>query len=221
MSLPLRILLALSIAAAVPACLPVVTHPPRVQPGIAVGVVAGYSTVPVLEGEISTGESTVTPVTGPSNVFARAGWTPETSGVPVPLSLGVSLPITLPFATFFPELDAYAQLSPSSSRTLAAGGGILLSPAYTTPYAQFGWDLDNEVTVYTTQSVAFFRGGDRAPDATIWMPTATVKMSEYSFFLQAGVGTERLSADSTRAVRFLMVGGIVEFRENAMSRRRR
>ncbi|HEX8392064.1 MAG TPA: hypothetical protein VF665_06890 [Longimicrobium sp.] len=220
MGLPrLGVLLALSVPALLPACIPVVTHTPRVDPGLTVGVVAGYATDPVLDGEIHTGQSTVTPVVGPNSVYARLGWTTQNSSAPFPFSLGVSHPITLPFFAFHPEVDAYAQLSPVASRWFAAGAGVLVSPSYTTPYAQFGRDLDEGVSVYTTQSVAFFRGGDRAPDATIWMPAAAAKFSDYSVFLQAGVGRERLPADSTRAVRFLMVGASVETR-NPRTRRR-
>ncbi|MBB4638857.1 hypothetical protein [Longimicrobium terrae] len=215
---PFRILLALIPVLLVPACIPVVTHAPRVHPGLAVGTVAAIATDPVLTGEVRTGQSTVTPVIAPSSVFARVGWTPDNSGVPLPVSLGVSVPIALPFSVMHPEADAYVQLSPASHPTLAAGAGVLLSRSYTTPYAQIGRDLDDDVSLYTTQSVAFFHGGDRAPDATLWMPAAALKFSEYSVFVQAGLGRERLGADSTRAVRFLMVGGAVELRDRAIPR---
>lgn len=215
---PLRILLAFTPVLFVPACIPVVTHAPRVDPGLTVGTVASVATRPVLEGEVRTGQSTVTPVLAPSSVFARVGWTPRSSGVPLPVSLGVSVPIALPFSAMHPEADAYVQLSPAAHPELAAGTGVLLARAYTTPYAQVGRDLEDDVSLYTTQSVAFFHGGSRAPDATLWMPAAAVKFSEYSVFVQAGLGRERLGSDSTRAVRFLMIGGTVELRDRAIPR---
>lgn len=210
---PIRIPLALSLILLLPACIPLVTHAPRVEPRFTVGMTAALATDSALAGSIDLGNGTITPVLPPFIAFARMGWTPETSGVPVPMSLGVSVPIAVPFSIAHPEADAYVQLSPAANRTLAAGAGLLVSRSYTTPYVQFGRDLEDGVILYTTQSVAFFHGGDRAPDATVWMPAAALKYAEYSVFLQAGVGRERPSAVTTRAVRFAMIGIIVEFKD--------
>lgn len=206
----LRPVAALACAAVLPACIPVVTHGPRVEDGPVSGVFMGLPSQPVLEGEVRTGQSTVTPVNSVAGVFARVGWTPETSGTPFPLSMGVSLPIALPFSITHPEVDLYAQATSPGQAAFAAGAGFLFSPSYTTPYVQAGLDLEGGASVYTTQSVALFHGGERAPAATVWMPAAAVTFSRYHVFLQAGLGRERLGPDSTRAVRFAMLGVVME-----------
>jgi hypothetical protein len=72
------------------ACIPVVTHEPRVSPGMTAGGVIGMATHPTLEGEVRTGHSTVTPVLAPLGVFARRGWTSEETALGVPFSAGIS-----------------------------------------------------------------------------------------------------------------------------------
>jgi hypothetical protein len=195
------------------ACVPVVTHGPRVADGPSVGIVGALSTHPVLEREVKTGESTVTPVGPPMAVFGRYGWTPE-AGAPLPFSVGVSIPLTLPFVVALPETDLYAQLTPTRFRTVAAGAGELASAVHVAPYAQAGYGWEDGVSVYTTQMVARFRGGDRAPDATVWMPAVAVKTRGVHLFAQAGLGSERLADGRTRRVRFGMGGVVVELRPN-------
>jgi hypothetical protein len=175
-------------------------------------VVVAVSTNPVLEGEVHTGQSTVTPVLAPQAVFARVGWTPETAETPFPVSVGVLVPIALPFAVTHPEIDVYAQLTPADSEPWAAGTGVLLSASYATPYVQAGWMLNESTRVYTTQSFAFFLGGERAPDAKVWIPSLALKWSGVHVFAQAGLGRERVSVDSTRSVGFLMAGVVAESR---------
>jgi hypothetical protein len=109
-----------------------------------------------------------------------------------------------------PELDLYAQLTPEEHPTTAAGAGILLSRIYATPYVQAGIGPHRGVTLYTTQAVARFRGGDGAPDATLWMPSVAATASRFHLFVQAGFGRERVSAEERRTVRFLMGGLVVE-----------
>lgn len=206
----IRLLAAFLLAAALaPACVPVVTHSPWVEAGMGAGTVGAVATRPILEGEVRTGQSSVTPVLAPFTVFARYGWTPESAGTPVPISAGVSFPIALPFSVTHLEGDVYAQLTPAAGRT-AAGAGVLLSRTYAAPYVQAGRALGGSARVYTTQGVAFFRGGGRAPDATVWMPAAALQADRFHLFVQAGLGRERLSADSTRGVRFLMAGAVAE-----------
>lgn len=176
------------------------------------GVVVAVSTNPVLEGEVHTGQSSVTPVVAPQAVFARVGWTPETAETPFPVSVGVLLPTALPFALTHPEIDVYAQVTPAGSEPWAAGTGVLLSPSYATPYVQAGWMLDESARVYTTQSFAFFLGGERAPDARVWMPSVALNWGGMHMFAQAGLGRERVAVDSTRSVRFLMAGVVAESR---------
>jgi hypothetical protein len=204
---PLLVLLAVLVS---PACIPVVTHEPRVSPGTTAGGVISAATHPTLEGEVRTGHSTVTPVVAPLTVFMRRGWMPEDTTLGVPFSAGISFPVVLPFSVTHPELDLYAQLTPVAHPTTAAGAGVLLSRTHAAPYVQAGIETNGGRTLYTTQAVARFHGGGRAPDATVWMPSVAAKASRFHLFVQAGLGRERLAPDSARAVRFLMGGLVVE-----------
>jgi hypothetical protein len=195
-------------------CVPVVTHAPRVEPGLASGAVYSLATNPTLQGEVRTGRDAVTPMVAPLGIFARHGWT-RAEGAPADFSLGVMVPLALPFSLSHPEVDAYLQLTPSAHPTVAAGSGILLSRSYAAPYAQAGYDFAPEGTVYTTQTVAFVGPASRAPQAVMWMPSAAVKLSRFHLFAQAGLGRERVAAtdvepEHVRDVRFLLGGMILE-----------
>ena len=197
-------------ALSVTACVPVVTHGPRVEQGGTAGSVIALGTRPTLEGQIETGQSNVTPVAPPMGVFARYGWTGENSGTPLPVSAGVFIPIALPFSITHPELDVYAQLTPAAMST-AAGAGVLVSRSYVTPYVQLGGGA-GETSIYTTQSVAFFAGG--GPRGTVWMPSVAVNAEGVHLFVQGGLGRERLLDErgfpSTRRVSFVMAGMVLE-----------
>ena len=188
-----------------PACVPVVTHSPWVEPGGSVGTVAALSTQPTLVREVTTGQGSVTEVLAPFGVFARYGWTPERGGTPLPVSAAVFVPIALPFSIAHPEADLYAQLTPAGQST-GAGAGVLVSTTYTTPYLQAGRRFSRRASVYTTQAVALFRGGERAPDATVWTPSLVLEAAAFHLFVQPGLGRERLDEGATRPVRFLMAG---------------
>jgi len=200
------ILLVLLSLLTLPACVPVVTHGPWVAPGKTVGAVVARSTLPVLQREIHTGHSSVTPVYPPFGVFARQGWTPEDHGVRVPVSAGIFLPVALPFSLEHPEGDLFVQLASADDPEAASGVGVLVSPSYAVPYVQAGRPLSRGVRLYTTQSLALFRGGERAPEAQIWMPAVTVEIPGVHLFVQGGLGRERLAPDSVRPVRYLMAG---------------
>lgn len=198
----------LLLAFTVPACVPVATHGPRVEPGGAAGSVIALGTRPTLEGEVKTGQSTVTPLIPPMGFFARFGAAPEAAGTPIPISAGVFIPLALPFSVSHPELDVYAQLTPTPWPA-AASAGVLASRSYVNPYVQLGRDMANG-HLYTTQGMAFFGGS--GPRGRVWMPAVAMTWEGIHFFAQAGVGRETLTDDrgfkSTRDVRFLM-GGVV------------
>lgn len=207
------------VPAALAACVPVVTHGPRVEPGYTAGAVAAVSTQPILERELEHGGGSVSPVLPPTAVFARVGWTPESSGSAVPFSAGVLFPVAGPFALLHPEADLYAQLLARPGSATAGGAGLLLSPSYAAPYLQLGREVDGGLGVYTTQSLARFAG--RGVRGTVWMPAAAVRMGGVHLWAQGGLGRERLEEPGTpprsRPVRFLM-GGITA--ESPRSRRR-
>lgn len=188
----------------VPACVPVATHGPRVEPGAVLGTVVALGTQPTLQAEVKTGQGNVTSVLPPMGVFVRYGFQ-----APIRASAGVLVPLSLPFSLTHPEVDLYAQLTPAEWNT-AAGAGAMVSRSYVTPYVQLG-RYGRDVGVYTTQSVAIFRGA--GPRATVWMPAAAVQVGRFHVFAQGGMGRETLTdergAASTRDVRFLMAGVIV------------
>jgi hypothetical protein len=194
-------ILPLLLVLVVPACVPVATHGPRVEPGAVLGSVLALGSQPTLQAEVKTGEGGVTPVLPPISVFARYGFE-----APVRVAAAVSVPAGLPFSLTHPEVDVYAQLTPPEWKT-AASAGTMVSRSYVTPYVQLGRYGDG-VSVYTTQSVALFRGS--GPVARVWMPAAALQMGRVHLFVQGGIGRETLTddagADSTRDVRFLMGG---------------
>lgn len=210
MRIPIPATLALLLAA--PACVPFVTHGPRVQPGLTTGVVASIGTQPALERELDHGGGSVTPLYPPAGFFAQAGWTPAEHGIGLPVSAGVMLPLGLPFSVLHPQGDLYLQLL-STPTGVAGGAGVLASPSSVTPYAQLGREVADELTVYTTQSLAYFHGG-RGPRGTVWMPAVAVKARGMHVWAQGGLGRERLrdasGAPASRPVRFGMGGITVE-----------
>jgi hypothetical protein len=211
-------ILSILLVLVLPACVPTVTHGPRVEPGTTVGSVIALGTRPTLEKEIETGQGSVTPVAPPMGFFARYGWTGEGTDTPLRVSAGVFLPLALPFSVTHPELDVYAQLTPAAHPT-AASAGVLVSRSYVSPYVQLGRGL-GEQSIYTTQSIAFFAGS--GPRATVWMPAVAMKFGGAHLFVQGGLGRERMrdqgGLETTRPVRFLM-GGVVA--EAPLGRRRR
>jgi hypothetical protein len=204
---PIRIL-ALLLAFTVPACVPVASHGPRVEPGGVAGTIISLGTRPTLEGEVKTGQSTVTPVVPPMGFFARFGTTPDDAGPPVPVAAGVFVPLALPFSISHPELDVYAQLTPAPW-PVAGSAGALVSRSYVSPYVQLGRDVAGG-HLYTTQGMAFFGGA--GPSGRVWMPAVAMQWEGVHLFAQGGLGSETLTDDggfeSTRSVRFLM-GGVV------------
>ncbi|HEV3051870.1 MAG TPA: hypothetical protein VGX50_16300, partial [Longimicrobium sp.] len=119
----------------VPACVPVATHGPRVEPGAVVGSVIALGTQPTLQTEVKTGQGNVSTVLPPMGFFARYGWPGQGADAPVRVAAGVFVPLGLPFSLTHPELDVYAQLTPQSWTT-AASAGAMVSRSYVTPYVQ-------------------------------------------------------------------------------------
>jgi len=198
--------LAAGLALAAGACVPVVTHGPRVEAGLTGGVVGSLGTRPTFEREVRTDQNAVTPLLPASGAFVRHGWPAGPGGLPLNVSIGLFIPAALPFSITHPEGDLYVQLTPTEHR-LAGGAGVLVSRSYRAPYLQLGRDLGEDAEIYTTQSLAFFGPEARGPAGRAWMPALAVRKAGIALFVQGGFGHERQEA-STRSVRFLM-GGVV------------
>ncbi|HEU0012130.1 MAG TPA: hypothetical protein VFQ45_00520, partial [Longimicrobium sp.] len=84
-------LAAVGALAAAPACVPVVKHGPRVEPGVVWGSVVSLGTDSIFKREIQHGQGNVSPVLPPFAVFVRHGWSPESAGAPFAISAGLSI----------------------------------------------------------------------------------------------------------------------------------
>jgi hypothetical protein len=127
------------VSAALAACAPVLTHGPRVEPGLFVGGTAGL---------LLTRDTALSPhVLGPQWVpYARYGLAGKPGGAAGSLALALGSGPESPV-----EVDAYVQL-PSGGSQWAYGAGVVASPALTMPYAQVGKSLSRAYEVYTTQA---------------------------------------------------------------------
>lgn len=212
---PIVPLLLLVVSLPSAACTPLVSHGPRVQPGLWSGTTGGLGIGPGLEAEVETPLGGY-PVRTSNGWFARYGFTGE--GAPVEgVLIGVHLPWAIPLSIVHPELDVYGQYTHSSS-PVQAGSGLLASPSYLMPYAQLGVDIGNS-ELYTTQGLAIFGYQGDAPDALLWMPTLTLRRRptpdpeaperprpSTHYFVQFMTGRERGLEDGDRRVRRLILG---------------
>lgn len=108
------------------ACAPVVTHGPRVDPGMQLTLTAG-TVRPLCDSGCTGGQL---PTMGGG---LRYGFTPERPELPAFLA-GVSVPV---FDVAAPELDLYVQ-GPHRDRSWGYGAGVLSSPRHLMPYVQVG-----------------------------------------------------------------------------------
>lgn len=133
------------LSAALAACAPVVTHGPRVEPGLFVGGTAGL----LLTRDTALAPDVVTPQWVP---YARYGLAGKPGGVAGSIALALGSAPESPV-----EADAYVQL-PSPDAAWAFGAGVVASPALIMPYAQIGKSFGRGYEAYTTQ--AFMRRHD-------------------------------------------------------------
>ena len=133
------------IAAALGACAPVLTHGPRVEPGLFVGSTAGI----LLSQDTAAAPDVLTPDWAP---YVRYGLTGE------PGDVAGSLAVTLDASSASSlAADLYVQL-PSRALGWAYGGGVAASALYVMPYLQLGQSFGRGFEVYTTQ--AYVHRGD-------------------------------------------------------------
>ena len=123
-----------------PACAPVLTHGPRVEPGLYAGSTGGF----LIAQEAGDTPDVVTPGWTP---YVRYGFTGKPGEVAGSLALALGNRI---------EGDAYLQL-PARAEWVY-GAGLMASPGYVMPYVQLGQSLGRGYEVYTTQ--AYVRRGD-------------------------------------------------------------
>ncbi len=210
---PLAVLLLLAPAA----CAPIVTHGPRVEPGVyltGTGGVARHLCD-------STCSLDILPQLG---IGARYGRPAEGGRV------GYSIGGTLASSLVSSDLDAYLQLPTSPS--WAAGAGVLLSPMHVMPYVQVGQTEADGSGWYTTQGFALMALRLRTwhIDETVevapryWSPTvayrAALRHSAFHVYLSGALGWTDVEdseggGSRRRPVRMLMAGVVFEQRVRA------
>jgi hypothetical protein len=219
-----RFLLCLLLATTVlGGCMPLVTHGPRVEPGLWTGSTSSFRLGSLLDEEVEVlGRSFA--VRPPNGFFARYGMERREQGAPI--LVGIHLPFLIPFSVIHPELDAYVQLSPVDETAYAAGAGMLASPSHLMPYAQAGGTLSERTSWYTTQGVALHGYAGSGPRAIIWAPAFSWRKARLEqsalmrrrsathYFVQGGFGREWVDVDGgpreVRRRRFLLLGVTTE-----------
>jgi hypothetical protein len=158
------------------ACMPLVTHGPRVEPGVRTSSTIG---VPQLLCDTPCDDARMIPRMG---VGVRHGWVPSDPNQPAFLA-GLSF---AGFDLLAPELDLYAQ-GPGRQGAFAYGGGALVSPRHLMPYVQLGADAPNRPAFYVTAGYAwllqrpeyYFEGPPDEPGyrhPRFWAPSAHLKL---------------------------------------------
>jgi hypothetical protein len=121
------------------ACAPVLTHGPRVEPGLYLGYTAGLT----VAGDSLETPDVVTPEWLP---YARYGFRGRPGGLAGSLALS-----PVPDVETTVQGDAYLQL-PSRDPRWAYGAGVMGSRRFVMPYLQLGRRFSRGNEVYTTQA---------------------------------------------------------------------
>ena len=160
-------LVAVLLASSAAACVPLVSHGPRVQPGMRYFINTAVTTSHELQGDNGTPLPTI-------YLGAAHGWARDEEGPA--LSLGLQLPLLLVPAAMENDaltmlsvtyLDVYVQPQRAAWGGLDYGVGALASPDVAMPYFQLG--RAGNGGFYTTQALAFTF--DHLNEATYWIPT--------------------------------------------------
>jgi hypothetical protein len=175
------------------ACHPVVTHGPRVEPGVQLFGTLG-SVRPLCD--TSCGDEVV-PLWG---LGARYGFRSGDPEKPVG-QVGFSVPLFDPTA---PEIDLYVQ-GPGRYGPTAYGAGVLSSPRHVMPYVQFGQTPMRGVGWYVTPAYTWTfshedlqlldgsEGDDFHVPPRYWSPAVTLRMpaenAVLDFYLQGAFGS--------------------------------
>lgn len=193
-------LLALTLSAA---CVPIISHGPRVQTGLSGGVTGAVrlgspflvechqsSTTDVTGAPLHTRECPPAPRVGlgPAHVAVRYGWSAPAGSHAYSVGLQVPGPV-----------DLYAQLRGREGR-MDRGVGLLLSPLQVSPYFQLG-RTGEKSSWYSTQLLSvvnpFELEQDYVSPALQWVPSVSWQRSTPSsrraltFHVLGHVGVER------------------------------
>lgn len=122
------------------ACAPVVTHGPRVEPGLHAGLTVGLP----LDSDTATALAVLIPRW---SAYGRFGVTGKPGGVAASLGLAYA-----PAENGSLEGDLYLQ-GPARVPRLAYGAGLMGSAVYAMPYVQLGWVREDGSGLYSTQGV--------------------------------------------------------------------
>lgn len=139
---PWPALAAFGVALAGTGCAPIVTHGPRVEPGLTVYATGG-APQRLCDSTVCTTE--LIPQLGAGLRYGR----PATE-----TAAGWSVGLTASSSVISSDVDVYGQL-PRGTGGVEAGGGILLGGAYTMPYVQAGRLGPDGSGFYTTQGLAW------------------------------------------------------------------
>ena len=150
------------------ACMPVVTHGPRVEPGVNIGATLG-SFVPLCD----TCDTALPMMSG---WFVRYGYAPSPKKPAALIGVNVPwVPVEEPF-----EADAYLQ-APVGTADFVYGAGALAGTKHVMPYVQVG-STRNGPGLYTTQGFALHgwreSGWDVAGEVRprYWSPTVAYRL---------------------------------------------
>jgi hypothetical protein len=202
------------------ACAPIVTHGPRVEPGVTGYLTAGG------EKSLCSPEACETNLVPQLGAGLRYGWAATDS------TIGFSAGFTYSTAYVSSELDLYVQ-APGSPSGLAAGAGVLAAGSHAMPYVQLGRMRPDGSGWYTTQGYAVlgrrqihevFDDGDQTVEPRYWAPTVAYRTpGPYGvhFYVTGAFGTaEARIYDSggtgmrteRQPVRAVMTGVVVDVR---------
>lgn len=211
------LLATLALATAALGCLPQVGHGPRVEPG------TSYHITGSLTRSTEVRDHDRLPVLPSIYAGGTHGWVWENG---VAASLGLQLPLLLPFGLFATDApfdtflsllvaDAYVQPARSTDGGLDYGVGAMFSRSIVAPYLQFGQARDGGI--YTTQLLAYSYG-DFSP-YYYWMPALARRATRadgtrtVDYYLRGAVGwpREEIPGCACESVWFISVGVALGF----------
>jgi hypothetical protein len=115
-------------------CFPAITHGPKIEDGLIVGLTGALPSGPEhVEGD-EGGIRLRNPVLGPYAGFGVASTRPQDAGYYV----GVAVPLLFPLT----QVDAFVQLPPALTGPLSAGVGMIASIEHVDGYAMLGGQID-------------------------------------------------------------------------------
>jgi len=177
------------------ACVPVVTHGPRVEPGFSLGVSAGVDA----HAFAPQNDPLFLPVNWSWPV--QYGWrAPGDTGVAVLVGVNVPGPAVIGTPLLvLSEGDVFVQL-PSRPGAMQRGVGVLGSAYHVMPYVQLGRERSGAKGWYTTQGVVWLREIPQGDDfgrepGVAWMPALAAydggRFITATGYLQGGLGLQR------------------------------